>query len=236
MNSKLTFLSAHAVAGIIGMLGFATSAQALVITPTFTTVITDTTNAQGTTVLRADLAGLGIDQISYITVNDSNSGTGGSAGAYSGFDIDALFLDLDGDYLTLGDQIYASSFDYSAGTLRFGSAPSSNTAGALNGSIDASTVDEAFATLDTIDATWFGAGSVSLGDGGSLTANFDPAVGFTGSLFIITGEVGTGLGESITGLIEIGDTPISVPEPSMLPLMGVVLAGLGFVRRRKKQA
>jgi hypothetical protein len=233
MNSSFKGLFSRAAAGIICLLVFATSAQALIITPTFTVVSVDTTNAQSTTVLRANLVGLGISQVSSITVKDSNSGTGGSAGAYSGFDLDALFLDLDGDYLTLSDQIYASSFNFTAGAIRAGGAPASNTAGALNGSINNSTVDEAFASLNTVDADFFGAGSLSLGDGGSLLAIFDQAIAIGGSLFLIAGEVGTGIGEDITGLIEISDTPVSVPEPSSLFLMGMGLAALGFTRRRK---
>lgn len=234
MKFKINKLRNYLLAVVMGLFGFATSSQALVITPTFTKVVTDTTTAESTSVLRADLDGLGLDMISYITVNDSNSGTGGSAGAYSGFDLDALFLDIDGDYLTTGDQIYASSFDFTAGSIRAGSAPASNTAGALNGSIDDSTVDEAFATLNQIDAVWFGTGSLSLGDGGSLTANFDPAVGFTGSLFIITGEVGESAGETLTGLIEVSDKPINVPEPSVLALMIMGLCGLTISRRFKR--
>jgi hypothetical protein len=183
-------------------------------------------------VLRADLVGLGIDQVSSITVNDSNSGTGGSAGAYSGFDVDALFLDQDGDYLTVEDQIYASFFNFNAGAVRAGG-PASPTAGALSGSINDSTVDEAFASLNTIDATFFGPGSISLGDGGSLTAFFDPAAVVAESLFLIVGEVGTGVGEDITGLLEVSDTPVSVSEPSTLALMGICLAGLGFTRRKR---
>mgnify|MGYP000055267762 CR=1 FL=1 len=67
------------------------------VTPTFTFVGADTTSAQSSGVFRADLIGLGLSEIGSIKVTDDNSGTSGSAGAYSGFDLDALFLDLDGD-------------------------------------------------------------------------------------------------------------------------------------------
>lgn len=233
MDSKYTILFTRAVAGIFSLLVFASSSYAMVITPTFTTVEINTSPAQSTTVMRADLTGLGLSQVSYITINDSNSGSGGSAGAYSGFDVDALFLDLDGDYHTVDDQIYASSFAFTAGAIRAGTAPASNTAGALNGSVDSSTVDEAFATLNAVDAIYFGPGSISLGDGGSLTAFFDPAVIINSSLFVITGEVGTEVGESITGLIEVSDTPSSVPEPSSFALLGLGLMWFGFSRKTK---
>lgn len=46
--------------------------------------------AQGTTVFRADLSGLGLNEIVSLTLSDSNSGRGGSSGAFSGFDLDAI--------------------------------------------------------------------------------------------------------------------------------------------------
>lgn len=211
-------------------------AFAVTVTPTFTQVAIDTTTAQQSAVFQADLTGFaGLTEIGSITVTDTN-GTSGSAGAYSGFDIDALFIDMDGDYLTTGDQHYASSFIFTAGALRAGSAPASNTSGALNGSNADGTVDEAFATLNAIDAIFFSTGSISLGDGGSLTANFNPTVAVGASLFLITSEVGAN-GESLTGAIEVSTTPVDVvPLPAGLPLMLAGLGALGIASRRRKSA
>lgn len=220
---------------LVASLAFASSpAFAASVFPTFSLVAVNTSPAQTSSVLRADLTGFPtLSQIGSITVTDTN-GNSGSAGAYSGFDIDALFIDADGDYLTTGDQIYASSFVFSAGAIRAGSAPASNTSGALNGSNADGTVNEAFATLNAIDARFFGAGSISLGDGGSLTANFNPVVPVGASLFLVASEVGNN-GESLAGAIEVRTTPVDVvPLPAGLPLM---LAGLGafvIISRRKK--
>ena len=210
----------------------ASAAQAIIITPTFTQVAVETTTAQQSTVLRADLTAFPLlTQIGSITINDSNSGAGGSPGAYSGFDVDALFIDIDGNYQTTGDQFYASSFIFNAGAIRAGAAPASNTTGALNGSNADGTVNEAFATLNAIDALFFSTGSISLGDGGSLTANFNPQIGIGSSLFIVVSEVGTELGEAVTGLIEVRDT--AIPLPSSLLLMLGAFGVMGIARRKR---
>ncbi len=212
------------------------AAGAATVSPTFTYVGADTTNAQNSGVFRADLAGLGLTKLGSITVTDDNSGTSGASGAYSGFDLDAIFVDLDGDYTTTGDQTYASSFIFNAGTIRAGSAPASNTTGPLNGMNADGTVNEAFATLNAIDAVFFGTGSISLGDGGSLTANFQPEIApIPASLFIVVGEVGNN-GESIDGLITISEDPSTIPLPAGAVLLLSGIGALAMSRRRRTVA
>lgn len=191
--------------------------------------------ASGTTMFRADLTGLGLSEIAAITVTDSNSGVGGSAGAYSGFDLDAIFLDVDGDATTVGDQYYASGFTFSAGTLRAGGS-ASNTTGPTNGSASANSVDEAFATLDTFDAIFFGAGSLTLGDGGELTALFDPEILVGPSLYLFVGEVGLGSGESLAASITVADVAPAVPLPAPALMLLSGLGAMAFGKRRKAKA
>lgn len=209
------------------------SVHAATVNPVFTDEGLNTTTAQSTRLYRADLTGLGLDQIAAIKIIDSNSGVGGSPGAYSGFDLDAIFLDVDGDATTLGDQVYASSFLFSAGTLRPGGLPSP-TAGPTSGSSSATSIDEPFATLNAIDAIWFGTGSLTLGDGGTLTALFAPDVLVGPSLYLFVGEVSGDPGENVSGLIEVSDTPPAVPLPASALLL---LSGFGlmsFSRRLKR--
>lgn len=207
------------------------AANAATVTPVFTDQGANTTTAQNTRLYRADLTGLGLDRIAAITINDSNSGVGGSGGAYSGFDLDAIFLDADGDASTLDDQVYAASFLFNAGSLRSGS-PGSNTAGPTNGSASATSVDTGFATLDAVDALYFSTGSLTLGDGGRLTALFSPDVLIGSSLFLFVGEVSGDFGEFVNAAIEISDTPPPVPLPASALLMLSGFGAFAFARRK----
>lgn len=204
----------------------ASASYAATVSPIFTDEGYNSSTATGTRLYRAELTGLGLSEIAAIKINDSNSGSGGSPGAYSGFD-------LDGDASTLSDQIYASSFLFSAGDLRPGGL-SSNTAGPTNGSASGTSVDEAFATLNAVDALWFGPGSLTLGDGGSLTALFSPEVSIGASLYLFVGEVSGDPGETVTGLIEVLDIPptSAVPLPASLLFL---LTGLGALALRRSR-
>ncbi|MEM7743740.1 MAG: hypothetical protein AAF409_08525 [Pseudomonadota bacterium] len=220
----------------------ASPANAVSVSPTFTDQGIDTTGtATSTRMYRADLTGLGLSEIGAITVNDSNSGIGGSPGIYSGFDLDAIFLDIDGLLSTAGDRITADSFQFAAGSLRpGGTLPPSPSGGPTNGSSSSTTVDEAFATLGAIDGLFFGSGSLTLGDGGSLTAIFDPKVALGSSLFLFVGEVSGDPGETVTGLVEVSETPPppmgTIPLPAGIWLMLSGLMGLGGLSWRRAAA
>jgi len=222
------------------IIAISSSSFAATVTPTFTDEGIDTTGtATSTRMFRADLTGLGLTEISAITVNDSNSGLGGSSGIYSGFDVDAIFLDEDGLLTTDTDRYYANSLLFSAGTTRTGSfQPPSPSGGPTNGSAGATSVDENWATLNNIDGIFFGPGSLTLGDGGKLTIVFGPKISIGSSLFLFAGEVSGEAGETLNGLVEITDTqPIvsTVPLPAGLPLMLSTVLGFSLFARSKKR-
>ena len=180
-----------------------------------------------TAVFVADLSNLGFTEIDKITLFDSNSGVGGSPGAFSGFDMDAIKLST--TLATTAVQASAAAaidaFDFTPagtsftpGTQRPPAAPKlfGTDATGLN-------VNPASATLNTLDARWFVSGFVSLGDGGSIAFNLKSPVSTAGGLYAYVGEVSGSAGEAISGGLVVSSP---VPEPSTWALM---LGGLGIL-------
>jgi hypothetical protein len=197
-----------------------------------------------TLVFRGDLDTVpGLTQVGSITVVDDGTPVGGGDGIFSGFDVDAIFLDMDGLLTTAGDRDFASSFLFTAGTTRPTSnpllLPSPAHPGPTFGSLNANTIDHATATLSVLDAV---AGTVdpslwdgwlTLGDGGTLVANFAPDVPVGGTLFLMVGEVGGQPGEGLGASIDV--SPDVIPEPATMLLLGSGLIGLAGFRRKFKK-
>lgn len=187
----------------------------------------------GTAVYRADLSGLGLVTIESLSIQDSDSGSGGSPGKFSGFDLDAIKLANSsvGDASLVDGLAGLAMFNFSpGGTLFFpGTQRPPIDPGELFG-VAGGNIDNAVATLEAFDAnsatdiTAFG--FVSFGDGGKVAFNLTGPVSTT-NLFLYIGEVGDN-GEVASGTISVSDSPV-VPAPATLYLFGSGLIGLiGF--------
>ncbi|MCG8547641.1 MAG: hypothetical protein MJE12_25880 [Alphaproteobacteria bacterium] len=175
-----------------------------------------------TTVFTADLGGLALANIGAITLKDSNSGLGGSGGAFSGFDLDGIYLETSD-----GTQINPIAFEFNAGAIR-GGGP-----GPTFGATDATTIDNAVATLSLFDADDGMPdintvnGFLSLGDGGVLRALFGP-VAVTPGLTLFIGEVNLAKGESVS--VHVAETPLPGAVWFFLSAL-LALAGMRLRRR-----
>jgi hypothetical protein len=193
----------------------------------------------GTAVYRADLSTLGLGTISSITIEDSNSGIGGSEGAFSGFDLDAVILSNTLCATSACAQGLAGLpvFNYGAaifvaGTQRAPVAPR------LTGTTPAGTaVDDAEATLGAFDGESTTGGTIfrflSMGDGGRISLNLSSAVSTTG-LYLYIGEAGDN-GEVASSNITVSpDRVPDVPEPTTVLVSAIVLGSLALRRARSQ--
>jgi hypothetical protein len=229
-----TFVRRFSILGVFALLPTLASAATIPL------VLTPGPTVGGTLVFSASLTGLGLTQVGSISITDDGTPVGGSAGIFSGFDLDAVFLDLDGNVATAGDRFFGTSFIFSAGATRPTADPNLLPNGAhpgpTFGSLNANTIDFATATLDALDGVSVADvntadGFLTLGDGGSLIVNFIPSIPVGATLFLLVGEVGGQQGEGLGATVEVSD--VAVPEPSSMILLGTGAAALLASRRRR---
>jgi hypothetical protein len=161
---------------------------------------------------------------------------GGSAGQFSGFDLDAIVLSYTdiSDTSQLGTLVPLAVFNFGGGTVFTPGTQRLPVDPKLYGTDALGThVDNAVATLGSFDGESTTAvppafGFVSMGDGGVLSFNLTSAVDST-NLHLYIGEVGDN-GEVADGTITVSQT--TVPEPGTLTLLGIGL--LGAIRTGRK--
>ena len=147
-----------------------------------------------TTVFRGDITVADASLIPEVLIVDGGLG-GGSSGVFSGFDLDFLLFDSDGDFSTTGDQITPLTGEQTEvfpGLQRPGIGPVGPVPsiyqptlmhpGDLFGVDEAGLIDHATATLGTLDTVYIPGyylsvdssnGWVSIGDDGEIVVSFD---------------------------------------------------------------
>jgi hypothetical protein len=210
-------------------------------------------NPAGTAVYYADLSKVNFD-INSITIADSNNG-GGTTGAFSGFDLDAIKLsrELVNNAAAVNGISGLNVFDFTSnGTvLTPGTQRDPVNPGEPAKSLDlfgstGGIVNTSVATLNRFDGNSTSAlqvdsanpstafGFISLGDGGKISFNLISALSNSGNpLYLYIGEVGDN-GEVVNGQITVSDEPVQVPEPTAvaaLSIFGVYI----FARRNQKK-
>lgn len=224
-----------------GLIGLAAVSPASAATVQLTVV--DTTNIVGnnTKLFRADIGPSALSSVNRITLTDDGIVKGGANGVFSGFDIDAFFIDLDGNYGTDDDRVTplsaGSTIAFQAGAIRPTNSvlekPTIDHPGPVFGSVDATTLDLATATLDTFDAITIADifqanGSFTFGDGGELVWTFSSLlVANNPNMTLFFGELAGQAGEEL--LVSVSSVPL--PGAVWLFLSAIALL-FGMSRRR----
>ena len=173
-------------------------------------------NVKQTSIYRADISNCGLPQFTDVTTLDSAKG-GGADGIFSGFDLDFILLDIDGDLSSTRDQIYLIESIMTLvrpGFIRNRDQsvyqPTKEHPGVLFGLKADGTIDFKVGTLSKHDASYTSisnpdncTGWVSLGEEGLLEAIFQEVfLSEYDSLFLFIGEVGVGSGETILAILK----------------------------------
>jgi len=179
-----------------------------------------------TTIFRGLITYSEITVIPDILISDWNGGTGGADGVFSGFDLDFLVLDKDGDLSTTYDQYKpTSAVIVKQGVIRnqTGSLYQSTVAnpGPLFGLKADGTLNALVATLGTRDANFVygnmavdtSYGWVSLGNGGQIRVSFGNVALDSSGMYLFLGEVGK-RDEFANGKVQL-DVPSSINHITM---------------------
>ena len=232
------------IAGL-GLIGFAAVAfPAGAATVSLTVVDTLTTVGANTKLFRADIGPSGLSSVNRITLTDDGTIVGGANGVFSAFDLDAFFIDLDGNIGTAGDRISplgaGSTLAFQAGSVRptglIQEQPNAAHPGPVFGSLDATTLQLGTATLDTFDAVSVANvtaadGFFTFGDGGELVWTFSNLlVAANPNMTLFFGEVAGQAGEEL--LVSVS----SVPLPGAVWLLLSAIALLFGMGRRRSMA